>query len=112
MINLTEWAKAHPATEYTWKGVTRPILGRTKISPKLNSLQVLHRNNELDLYEPVEAYSERWEHESEKPLIGKKHGKFISAHPVPNTKVRNDLPPIYIQWKESHRIRCGKNKHI
>tara|TARA_R100000742_G_C4279664_1_gene105119 strand:- start:3831 stop:4115 length:285 start_codon:yes stop_codon:yes gene_type:complete len=64
----------------------------------LNTIQRLHLKGELDVYAPIVAYDERWSTKM------KKNGyweDFESASPIPNTKRRNDLPPIYLQWKDA-----------
>ena len=62
-----------------------------RIDPTLNSLQQAHIRGELSLYENVEAYKEQWYHKGD------------TYYPLPDTKVREDLPPIYIQWKDAYR---------
>jgi len=61
--------------------------------PNLNSLQQAHMRGEIDLYNNTEAYKEDWYH------------KGAKYNPIPGTKVRDDLPPIYIQWKDDYRRR-------
>jgi len=65
----------------------------------LNSLQQAHIDGELDLYEPIEAYAEEWEH------VTDKYGRFIKAFPKPDTRSRKDLPTVAQQWKEDYRRR-------
>ena len=65
---------------------------------KLNKLQEQHLNGELDIYQPIEAYSEQWK------TITKKQGyweDYVSAAPVPNTRKRSDLPSINQQWRDA-----------
>ena len=70
------------------------LLGKVK-APPLTDLQ-----KSVNVYEPMEAYTEQWNH-----VEDKKTKKYISAHPVPGTLKRNDLPPLYIQWKEDWKNR-------
>ena len=67
---------------------------------ELNGLQQAHVAGTLNVYEPIEAYSEKWE------TITKKVGyweDYVSARPIPDTRKRNDLPPISSQWRESYK---------
>mgnify|MGYP003153561399 FL=1 len=103
-INLKQWAKEHPASTFTHKGVEHKITGKRyccQEDDNLNSIQKLHQRKILNVYDPIEAYNEKWEHHSIKS--GKDFGKYVSANPIPGTKVRNDLPPLYLQWKEAFR---------
>ena len=59
----------------------------------LNSLQQAHIRGELNLYATVESYTERWFHKGDE------------WYPLPNTRIREDLPPLYIQWKDSYRTQ-------
>ena len=61
---------------------------------ELNDIQKKHKAGELNVYSPVEAYTEKWEH------IADKQGNFISAMPIPETRKRKDLPSIAQQWRE------------
>ena len=88
---------------------TGTIQGRVE-KDNLTSIQDAHLNGSMNIYQPVEAYSEKWIHNkmdesNGTPRNHHEYGKFISAHPVPGTKRRNDLPPIYLQWKEDYRKR-------
>ena len=60
----------------------------------LTSLQT-----EYNVYEPIVAYRERWNHEEDK------QGNFISAEPIPGTREQHDLPPLYVQWKQDWQRR-------
>jgi hypothetical protein len=53
----------------------------------LNNIQLAHINGELDIYEPIIAYEERYDNK---------------GLPIPGTKRRNDLPPVYLQWKQAY----------
>tara|TARA_R100000951_G_C2585770_1_gene163378 strand:- start:133 stop:390 length:258 start_codon:yes stop_codon:yes gene_type:complete len=79
--------------EFTHKGQTIKVREQTNIS--LNTIQRQHLMYELDVYEPIVAYSERWETKYDKA------GQYVSAAPVPGTRRRNDLPPVYMQWKDA-----------
>jgi len=57
----------------------------------LNPLQLAHIAGEINLYANTEAYSEEWYH------------KGSTYYPIPGTRKLNDLPPIYIQWKDAYR---------
>ena len=63
--------------------------------PSLNELQKAHIRGEINLYEGVEAYEEQLYHKGD------------VYYPIPGTKRRNDLPPIYIQWKDHYRRYNG-----
>ena len=54
----------------------------------LNNIQQAHIRGELDVYEPIIAYS----------LEYNRDGIVISRR-------RNDLPPIYMQWKQAYAHR-------
>lgn len=89
------------AKEFTHNGKTVKIIGPPKEMP-LNNIQEAHIRGEINIHEPIEAYEERWK------THFKKEGSrdiFVSAHTLPNTRKRNDLPPIYSQWKEEYRRR-------
>jgi hypothetical protein len=62
----------------------------------LNELQMMHIRGDIDLYEPVEAYTERWTHQG---------GNWA---PIEGTRKLAPLPPIYIQWKDAFRKQNGK----
>ena len=70
----------------------------------LNSIQQQHINNELDVYKPIEAYTEEWVH------VEDKDGNFVKAYPKPGTRKRSDLPPIATQWQQDYRARFCKDK--
>lgn len=60
----------------------------------LNNIQKAHLNGELNIYAPIEAYSEEWVHKMDDD------GNFIEAYPKPNTRRRADLPSVSEQWRE------------
>ena len=70
------------------------LLGKV-VDPPLTDLQ-----RSVNVYEPIEAYTEKWTHKE-----NRKTGEFLGAEPVPGTRKRNDLPPLYIQWKEDWKNR-------
>ena len=70
------------------------LLGKVT-DPPLTELQ-----KSVNVYEPIEAYTEKWTHKE-----NRKTGEFLGAEPVPGTRKRNDLPPLYIQWKEDWKTR-------
>jgi hypothetical protein len=49
----------------------------------------------FDVYEPIKAWSEQWHHDK----------KGDNHYPIEGTKVRNDLPPLYLQWREDYKER-------
>ena len=69
---------------------------------KVHPLQLAHKQGEIDLYQPIEAYSQKWK------TIFDKHGEYVSAHPV-GEPTRNDLPPVYMQWKQDFNTRFIKD---
>ncbi len=85
--------------EFVHKGKVIKILPQIDSAPNswdnINNIQRQHINGELDVYEPIVAYSEKWETKYDKS------GQYVSARPIPGTRRRNDLPPIYMQWKEA-----------
>tara|TARA_R110002020_G_scaffold57933_10_gene159106 strand:+ start:1397 stop:1672 length:276 start_codon:yes stop_codon:yes gene_type:complete len=71
---------------------------------ELSNLQKQHQNGEINLYQPIEAYSEKWVHETDDD------GNFVKAYPVPGTRKRADLPPIATQWQQDYQNRYCKDK--
>jgi len=62
------------------------------------------------VYEPIEAYSERWKaHSSDKIWFcwwsGQGYPMYNGASPIPGTRKRNDLPPLFLQWKDDAKKR-------
>ena len=105
MINLKEWYISHPAKEFTYKGTVYPILGKrydAKKDDTLNKYQRMHLNGELNVYEPIVAYSRQYDHITS--TSKGRFGMFVEAIPKSEPK-RNDLPPLYLQWKEEYRKR-------
>ena len=64
----------------------------------LNELQQAHVAGTINVYEPIEAHSEKWKTTTKQSGYWE---DYVSAHPIPNTRKRNDLPPIAVQWRES-----------
>ena len=82
-----------------YKGKTIVINGLhydCRVDDNLNELQKAHIRGDINLYRPIECYEEQWYH-------GLDHNKDTTYYPIEGTKVREDLPPIYIQWKDAYR---------
>jgi hypothetical protein len=79
--------------------VLRLDRSKLKENRNLTQLQQTHVAGDINLYAPVEAYEEQWEH------IEDKEGNFLSASPLPGTKKRNDLPPVSVQWQQDFKAR-------
>jgi len=77
--------------DVVWNGIKY----NSKKDPNLNELQEMHMNEEINLYEPIEAYYVKWDHD----IDGDNH------NPIEETKVRKDLPCISQQWKEDYNRR-------
>jgi hypothetical protein len=96
-----------PAKSFVHKGKKIIIDGYYNChdDPNLNPIQRQHLAGDIDIYKPIEAYSERWKTNT------KKNGyweDYDSAHPIEGTRKRNDLPPVYMQWKEDFmRYKLG-----
>ena len=103
--------KLKPATEFTYKGRKIAIFSgiyNCNRDGSLNPLQQQHIQGSLDVYQPILAHSERWVTKT------KKNGyweDYESASPIPNTQRRNDLPPVYMQWKEDYKKRYVRILH-
>ena len=83
---------------FTYKSKTITVKEPTNIP--LNKLQQAHVSGSLSVYAPIESYTEKWK------TVTKQNGyweDYVSAHPVPNTRKRNDLPPIASQWRDSYK---------
>ena len=81
---LKEFYESHP---------NKDLLG------KVTNVELTHLQKTVDVYEPIEAYVQKWTH------VTDNEGNFVSASPVEGTKKRNDLPPLYLQWKADYRKR-------
>ena len=75
--------------------------------PNLNELQKAHIRGEINLYEPVETYTEQWTKGTKYDPVTKTVG--LDPAPIPGTRKATTLPPIYIQWKDDWRKR-GQHK--
>jgi hypothetical protein len=97
---LQQWYNSNPSKELNGK------IYSVMDDEDLNHYQKLEMSNDtFSLREPIEAYSEQW------TTAYDKKGKFVSAAPVAGTRRRNDLPPLYIQWKDDYKRRfCGQTK--
>ena len=67
---------------------------KTKQKITLNQIQTAHLTGEVNVYAPIEAYYEKFEH------IEDKNGNFISARPIEGTRRRSDMPSLAQQWRE------------
>ena len=63
-----------------------------RVDDTLNELQKAHVRGDIDLYRPIECYQEQWNHDN----------KTQTWSPIEGTKKRNDLPPVYMQWKAAY----------
>jgi hypothetical protein len=69
---------------------------------ELNHYQNMHISGEFNIYKPIEAYAEEWVH------VADEDGNYISAHPKPGTRVRQDLPPLAEQWRRDAEMRSKR----
>ena len=101
MINLKKWYENHPSPKRNGKRYD------SKLDTSLNSLQKEHVQGDINIYETIITHTEKWVHLKEDGI----YGRFIAAEPVPHTRVQNNLPPVYLQWKEDYRKRrlCESN---
>jgi len=96
-IDLAKWYAEHrvpKGTTIEYKGKPVVVTGtyyNCRDDENLNTLQKMHMAGELDLYQPIEQCSQKWHHDN----------KTQTWYPLPGT-TRNDLPPIYMQWKHSY----------
>jgi|3_EtaG_2_1085321.scaffolds.fasta_scaffold33124_3 hypothetical protein len=89
---LSEWLKNH-------KAKTLPSGEKiVKADPKhLTKLQ-----ESYNVYEPIEAYEEKWGHIESTDEDG---SIIILASPIEGTRCRSDLPPLNVQWKQDWKRR-------
>ena len=66
----------------------------------LNQSQKNHIDGIINVYAPIEAYYEQWEHNEDE------HGNFVSARPIEETRRRSDMPSLAQQWREDWTKRC------
>ena len=93
---LNEWYKENPGK--MWNG-KRFNYRDPKNYESLSELQKAHLRGEINLYEPLENYSVKWAHKTEKK------GMFLNAYPIEETRTRADLPSIAVQWKQDFKKR-------
>ena len=93
-IGLKQWYKDNPSPSYVeWQSS-----GRSSTTKKqLNQTQLDAVQGKINVYAPVEAYKQKWFHKKD------------TYYPLNGTRVREDLPPIYIQWKDDYRKRNASN---
>ena len=84
------------------KSVTNNASNEEKKSVKiaLNQNQMDHINKKINVYAPIEAYYEQWEHNEDK------YGNFVSANPIEGTRRRSDMPSLAQQWRDDWAKRC------
>ena len=108
----TNW-RSHPAktiVDKRWDKETKKLVSQrnhgVRIDKEISTYPLTEIQKSYNIYDPIEAYVEEWEHESTKD------GVFINAYPKPGTRRRSDLPPLYIQWKQdwSRRLKNAKKK--
>ena len=66
---------------------------RSKETHPMNKFQVEHIEGTRNVYAPIEAYYQEWEH------ITDKNGDFVTARPKPETRRRADMPSLAEQWR-------------
>tara|TARA_R100000808_G_scaffold24460_1_gene56390 strand:+ start:1291 stop:1653 length:363 start_codon:yes stop_codon:yes gene_type:complete len=72
----------------------------TKINPEKMDYPLTELQESCNVYEPIEAYEEDWDHNE----------KTGQGTPIPGTRRRSDLPPLYIQWKDDWKRRLNAKK--
>ena len=92
---LKEWYKNNPS-----KALNGKRWAYKDNLEQLHSLQRDHHEGKINLYDSIEAYSVKWTH-----VIDRNTKEFVSASPIMETSRREDLPPVYIQWKDDYRSR-------
>ena len=100
----TNW-REHPAkaiVDQRWDKKKKAWVPQRNHGTKINPEKVVYYLTELqescNVYEPIEAYTEDWNHD-EKTGVGT---------PVPGTRRQEDLPPLYQQWKTDWSKRNGR----
>ena len=107
LVNLKKFYEENRRTEFVYKGNTHTIMDQRTVPVNLNSLQHKHKEGKINVYAPVEAYSEEWKH------VTDKNGNFVSARPVEGTRKRDNLPPVAEQWKREYSQLIKKeNKRV
>lgn len=92
---LQEWYKKNPS-----KSLNGKRWAYKDNLDDMHSLQRAHHAGNINLYESIEAYSVKWQH-----VTDRNTKEFIRAFPIDSTSKRDDLPPVYIQWKDDYRSR-------
>jgi len=95
---LKEWYEKNPNKKLNGKRFY------AKDCASLNSIQKQHLNGELNIYSPIKTYIEEWK------TILDGDGNYVSAYPVPDTRRRDDLAPVAIQWQQDYKKRFCKGK--
>jgi hypothetical protein len=95
---LPEWYKNNPGKKLNGKRYCADE------DTSLNKLQQAHRRGDINVYAPVKSFKEQWK------TIFDKNGMYVSAYPVPNTRVSLDLPPISVQWQQAYRKKLKLEK--
>jgi len=95
---LTEWLNQNPNSNLNGR-----VYDSNK-DPTLNSLQVAHKNREINLYAPVEAYNYKWKHYSNDD------DQFVSCSRIEESRKRDDLPPVAVQWSQDFKRKQRNGK--
>ncbi len=92
------------ATKFRYKGQVIHINRSSPVTHDLSALQKLHVLNQINVYEPIKSHEEKWETKTKRTGYWE---DYVDARPIPSTRRRNDLPPIYMQWKDdwSRRVK-------
>ena len=101
----TNW-RTHPAetiNDKRWDKKAKKWVPQRNHGTEINHVLKQYDLTELqksgNIYEPMEAYSEEWVHHTDDK------GNYIKAELIEDTRVRNDLPPLYQQWKTDWKNR-------
>lgn len=95
---MSVFGKGHDhGTWYTnWRDHPNPDLNHKVAVCTFHDLTDLQKSGTV--YEPIEAYMQKWKHETDKS------GILTNACPIGEPH-RADLPPLYIQWKQDWKRR-------
>ena len=109
----TNW-RAHPAktiVDKRWDKKTNQWIPHrnhgTEINPIITHYPLTKLQASGNVYEPIEAYEEKWEHIESTDEDG---SIIILASPIEGTRCRSDLPPLYLQWKQDWKRRLNAEK--
>ena len=69
---------------------------------QMNKFQREHDEGTRNVYAPVEAYYQEWEH------IEDNKGNFVTARPKPETRRRADMPSLAEQWRNDWSKRMQR----